>query len=334
MLRLGVLDQSPVPAGSGPADALAATCDLARLADRAGYHRYWVAEHHNSEGLAGSAPEVLVGAVAATTDRIRVGSGGVMLTHYSPLKVAEVFGVLACLYPGRIDLGVGRAPGSDPDTLVALAPTGTPTSLETYPARVRELVAWLEGATSDRGVAARPTAEPPPEVWLLASSIDSASIAAHLGLPLAWADFITTGDGAPIVRAYLDQYRPSPGRPEPRALVAVGVICADSDAEAHRLASSVYRWRAGGLRGPVPPPDPAPGDRPSDDTPAPGPGTGVTRVGPRRRPLVVGSPATCRDRLSAIADAHGVDELMVVTIVFDHEARRRSYELLAEAFAL
>lgn len=333
MLRLGVLDQSPVPAGSGPADALAATCDLARLADGAGYHRYWVAEHHNSEGLAGSAPEVMVSAVAAVTERIRVGSGGVMLTHYSPLKVAEVFGVLACLYPGRIDLGVGRAPGSDPSTLVALAPTGTPTSLETYPARVRELVAWLEGATSDRGVAARPAADPPPEVWLLASSIDSASIAAHLGLPLAWADFITATDGAPIVRAYLDQYRPSPGRPEPRALVAVGVICADSDAEARRLATSVQRWRAGGLRGPVPPPV-TPGADGTDDGTGEAHGPGSSPLPPRRRPLIVGSPATCRDRLTAIADAHGVDELMVVTIVFDHEARRRSYELLAEAFSL
>ena len=211
-MRLSVLDQSPVPEGASPGDALHNSIDLAVHADRLGYHRYWVAEHHNMEGLAGSSPEILIGQIAAATERIRVGSGGVMLSHYSPYKVAENFRVLDALHPGRIDLGLGRAPGSDQRTAHALARGGVPLSVEYYPSLVQEVLHFLyDELPADHalgGVRARPLGTTHPEVWLLASSADSAGLAAHIGLPLGWAHFIA-GGGAEVVTAYRAQYRPS-----------------------------------------------------------------------------------------------------------------------------
>jgi luciferase family oxidoreductase group 1 len=320
-LRLGVLDQSPVPVGSTASEALANSLDLARHAGRLGYVRYWVAEHHGMDGLAGSSPEIMVGAVADATERIRVGAGGVMLTHYAPLKVAESFRVLHGLHPGRIDLGIGRAPGSDMATALALAPTGRPVAIERYPDQVDELLRYLDGA--DGQIKATPRSPGGPDVWVLASSVDSASIAAHFGLPLGWAHFITMADGEPIVRAYLDQYRPSARNPEPTASVAAAVICADTDAEAQLVASSVRRWRAEGLRGPIPEPDPDLDRRAFAASRHPG-----------RKPLIVGDPDHCATELGRLATGHGVDELIAVTITHDHQARIRSYELLAEVFGL
>lgn len=319
-LRLGVLDQSPVPEGVSPGAALASSLDLAAHADRLGYSRYWVAEHHGMEGLAGSSPEIMVGAVASVTDRIRVGAGGVMLTHYSPLKVAESFRVLHALHPGRIDLGIGRAPGSDMATMTALAPTGRPVGIERYPNQIDELIGYLR---SEGRVRATPEVPGGPDVWVLASSVDSASIAAHFGLPLGWAHFITLADGPRMVQAYLEQYQPSDHHPEPVANVAAAVVCADTDAEAQLVASSVRAWRAHGLRGPIPAPDPSIGT---------GSRRPVAEMG--RKPLIVGDPEHCATELTELARAHCVDEIVVVTITHDHGARVRSYELLAAVMGL
>jgi luciferase family oxidoreductase group 1 len=329
MVRLSVLDQSPVPAGSTAARALANSIDLARRTEALGFDRYWVAEHHNTPALAGSAPEILVGAIAAATDHLRVGTGGVMLSHYSALKVAEQFRVLCELYPGRIDLGVGRAPGSDQRTAAALARGGRPTSIEFYPSQIQELVGLLHDelpADSPlQGISATPQGRPAPPVWLLASSIDSASYAAHFGLPLAWAHFIAFTDGAPMVRAYQEQFRPSVHHDRPAALVAAAVICADTDEEAERQAGSIRLWRQRGLSGPIPSLDEV------AEAAARGP---LLTALPGRTPPIVGGPDKVRAEITALADVFGVEEVMVVTIVWDHAARVRSYELLAEAFGL
>lgn len=323
MMRLSVLDQSPIPAGLTPGQALRNSIDLARLADGLGYHRYWVAEHHNMAGLAGASPEVLIPLLAEATRRIRVGSGGVMLTHYSPYKVAENFRMLEALFPGRIDLGLGRAPGSDMATAYALARGAQPSHPEHYPAMVTELAQFLaDDLPADhtlRTVKARPLGPTLPEMWLLASSIDSASLAAHLGLPLGWAYFIAAG-GDGVVRAYREGYQPSATNPEPVVALAVGAICADTHEKAELAASSVRQWRARGLQGELPHPS-ALTLSPADDPRA-------------RRPLAIGTPDEVRTELDELADAFGADELIVVTICHDHAARRRSYELLAKAYGL
>lgn len=326
-MRLSVLDQSPVPSGFTPGDALRNSIDLAARCEALGYHRYWVAEHHNTGGLAGSAPEILIGHIASATNTMRVGSGGVMMPHYAPLKIAENFRVLASLHPGRIDLGVGRAPGSDPVTMHALAPDHQPVSIQKYPAMVAELDGFLHDAlpadSPFRGrVQATPVPPTAPELWLLASSPDSAAYAAHFGLPLAFADFIAQTDGAPIVEAYRDDYEPSERHPEPQVLVAASVICAATYEEAEDLAAGVKLWRQRGLSGPIPSPDDV---RNHVD--------GPLAVAPSRKPMITGNPSTVATNVRAMAARYGADEFMAVTITWDHEARVRSYELLANQFA-
>lgn len=331
--RLGVVDQSPIAEGSTPSDALRNSIDLAQRCEALGYHRYWVAEHHSSGGLAGSAPEILVGQIAAATGHMRVGSGGVMLTHYSSYKVAEQWRMLHALFPGRIDLGVGRAPGSDQTTAAALAKGPGALSAEHYPAQVVELAAFLRDrpnpAGAFRDVRAQPLTDDAPPIFLLASSEGSAGIAAHLGMPLVWAHFIAHGDGRPIVEAYRDQYQPSDAWPEPVVMLATTAICAASTQEAAVAASSVQQWRATGLQGPIPEPT-APG------SPARAPeGRELLRINHRAgRPLLHGTPDHVRSELEALAVGFGTDEVLLVTITHDHEARVRSYELLAEAFGL
>jgi luciferase family oxidoreductase group 1 len=238
MLRLGVLDQSPVR-GGGPADAIHETLELAEICDRLGYSRYWLAEHHATPGLAGSSPEVLIGQVAARTSRIRVGSGGVMLQHYSPLKVAESFRVLEALFPGRVDLGIGRAPGSDQMTARALREDGSP---EYFPQQVADLVGFLHGELPPghpyARVLAMPTGPTAPEVWLLGSSDQSAALAAHLGTGFSFAHFINQEGGAEVTRGYRRAFRPSAWLEAPRSSAAVFVVCADTEAEARRLGKS------------------------------------------------------------------------------------------------
>jgi len=324
-MRLSVLDQTPVPSGTTTGGALRNSIDLARRCEALGYHRYWVAEHHNTHGLAGSAPEVLVAHIAEATDTIRVGTGGVMLPHYSPFKVAEQFQMLSALHPGRIDLGLGRAPGSDPLTAVALSPVNEPIHADRYPAMVAELDGWLrDDPPPDSPFGGRihttPHVDEPPPIWLLGSSPDSAALAAQFGLPLAFADFITQADGPAITRAYRRQYRPSEQHPEPRVVVAGSVICAPSAEEAEALAEPVKLWRQQGLRGPIPSPEQTAAHVP-----------GPLAVTPARGSMICGDPTDAARAVVEMTERHEADEFMAVTIVWDHAARVRSYELLAQA---
>jgi len=331
-IRLSVLDQSPIPEGSTGADALRNSIDLARLADRLGYHRYWVAEHHGSS-LAGASPEVLIGPLAAATTHLRVGSGGVMLPHYSPLKVAESFTILAGLFPGRIDLGLGRAAGTDPLTTFALQRDRRQAAPDDFHEQLIELLAYLGDRMPADHPFARLTALPGgperPETWLLGSSAQSAIWAGELGLPYAFADFINPG-GAEIARLYRERFAPSPESQAPRTAVAAWVIAAETREEAQRLAASSRMSFALLRRGrliPVPPPDKAIRWLEEHGERVDGPPSGGRRA-------ILGTPEECRAKLEELASEYGAEEAIAVAIVFDHAARRRSYELLADAFGL
>lgn len=333
MVALSVLDQSPVPSGCSPADAVRETVALARAADALGYRRYWLAEHHNTAALAGSAPEVLTAAVAAQTSSIRVGAGGVLLGHYSPLKVAEAFRVLHALFPGRVDLGLGRA-GADPQTTAALQPVPVePPPEEDHGRRVAELVAFLDGAEDGGphpGVTAVPAGTGSPEVWLLGSSPHSAALAAGLGLSFCFAHFITPRYGPIVVADYRRRFRPSARLGAPLAIAAASVVCAPSDAEAERLATSYQVWRLKrqAERGPVPSVEEA------EATAGALGELDRARMEQNRARLVVGGPDRAAAQLRALAEAFAVDELVLLTVCHDPKARLRSYELLAEAFGL
>jgi luciferase family oxidoreductase group 1 len=333
--RLSVLDQSPVAEGSSSAQALANTIDLARLADRLGYTRYWVAEHHGGPMLAGPSPEALVGPIAAATERIRVGSGGVMLPHYSPFKVAETFSLLAGLFPGRVDLGIGRAAGTDPLTAFALQRDRRQQQGDDFPQQLAELLAYLEDSLPEGHPFAHLAQHLPglpqrPEPWLLGSSPQSAAWAAELGLPYAFADFINP-QGAEIAALYRERFTPHAGREQrPRTAVAVWVICADSDEEARRVAASgrmAFTLLRRGRLIPIPPPDRAERFLAADA------GSGAGGASSRRR-TVIGSPDTVRAQLLEVLASYGAEELIAVNVTYSHQARRRSYELLADAFEL
>jgi luciferase family oxidoreductase group 1 len=331
-LVLSVLDQSPVPEGSTGGDALRNTLDLARLADELGYHRYWLAEHHNGPLLAGPSPEVLIGPVAMATSRLRVGSGGVMLPHYSPLKVAESFSVLAGLFGDRIDLAIGRAPGTDPMTTYALQRDRRQAAPDDFPDQLAELLALLENRIPPDHPFARLSKLPghpeAPEPWLLGSSPQSAIWAAELGLPYAFADFISPR-GAPIAADYRERFQDSHRLAAPHLAVAIWAICAETDEEAHRLAASgrmtMTLLRRGRLI-PVPPPDKALRFLQSEGL--------AVDTAPQGRRTIVGSPDTVQAGIREVVAEYGAQEAIVVSITYDHEARRRSYELIAEAFGL
>jgi len=333
-LAISVLDQSPVAAGATGADALRNTIDLAVLAEALGYHRYWVAEHHGGPMLAGPSPEVLIGPIAAATAVMRVGSGGVMLPHYSPLKVAESFSILAGLFPGRIDLAIGRAPGSDGVTAFALQRDRRQVAPDDFPQQLAELLAYLEDRLPPDHPFAHLAATLPgrphaPEPWLLGSSAQSALWAAELGLPYAFADFINPA-GVEIARSYRERFVDSQRLTTPRVAVAVWALCAESREEAEHLATS-SRWafvklRRGELIA-VPPPQEA--QRELEQLARSGAGAGL-----HRRRAVLGPGDEVRAELERIAAEYGAGEVIVVTITYDHAMRRRSYELLAEAFEL
>ena len=333
-MQLSVLDQSPIASGSTAADAVRDTVGLAQAAERLGYRRYWLAEHHGSASLAGSTPEVLVAHVAACTSSIRVGAGGVMLSHYSPLKVAETFRMLHTLFPGRIDLGVGRTAGTDdPATAAALQHGPEPLGLERFPGQLGDLVGFLGAGLDDEhpfaGVRAVPEGLGSPDVWVLGSSSTSAAYAADLGLRFCFAHFITPFAGPPVVASYRRGFRPSATLAQPEASVAVSVVCAETDAEAERLAAStrLARVRPGGSdAGPIP----------SVEEAEAYPYTELQRalLAQDRPRVIVGAPQRARDRMLDLAERFGVEELVVVTVCHDPKARLRSYELLAEAFGL
>ena len=332
MITLSVLDQSPVRSGGTPADALNETVRLAQATERLGYRRYWLAEHHGSEDFAGSAPEIMITRVAAATSKIRVGSGGVMLSHYSPYKVAETFRLLETLYPGRVDLGIGRAPGADHLTSVALA-YGSPIGIEYFPTKIADLTAFLTGGKPVTEALApvhvNPRADTVPEIWLLGSSDESARYAAHFGLSFSFAQFISPLGGEAVLDAYRRNFRPSPLLAAPRASIGVFVICADTEEEARRLGRSRDLWRLRidrGERKPYPSVEEAEAYPYTPDE--------LTHIERNRRRSFFGTPEQLKAQLTELAGQFGVDELVILTITHDPAARLRSYELLAEAFAL
>ena len=332
-MKLSILDQSSVVTGRGPDDAIRETLALAQRADDWGYHRYWLAEHHNSAAHAGSAPEILISAIAATTSRIRVGSAGVMLPHYAALKVAEQFRVLEAIAPGRIDLGLGRAPGSDGRTAYALNPNAG-TAADQFPQQIRDLLGWLgEGLPVDhpfRAVSASPAVPTKPELWILGSSDYGAQIAAFFGLPYCYAHFITEGAGSDEAMAlYRDGFRPSPANPRPLAALAVFALTAPTEAEAERLFSSralARIWRDQGRYLPLPSPDEAAAYPYSDSERG--------HVARLRSRALVGTPARVRAGIESLAAAHGADEVAILSPCHDAAARAESYRLLAREFGL
>ncbi len=351
-MKLSIIDQSPVPAGFTPTDALHNTIELAQLAERLGYERYWIAEHHAIEALASPAPEILIARLGAETSQIRIGSGGVMLPHYSPMKVAEVFRVLHALYPGRIDLGVGRAPGGTPLESYALWRTrGENPQSDDFGQQLVELLAFLNRRFPANHPFSRIKLSPEmpggPEVWLLGSSMWSASAAAQLGLPYAFAHFIDPVSTRLAIEHYRSHFKPGNyGLSQPYTILAVGALCADTDEEAERLISSarVFRRRIRrGELGAIPTPEQAireltvsaaaPDDQSSKFLARSfaGEGQGDGSEFPR---YVVGAPDKVRDHLIDMASVLHADELMIVTVMHGHQERKYSYQLLADAFGL
>ena len=333
-MLLSVLDQSTVISGRSPDASIRESLALAKHAEALGYRRYWVAEHHNSDSIAGSAPEVLIAAIAATTERIRVGSAGVMLPHYSALKVAEQFRVLEAIAPGRIDLGLGRAPGSDGLTAHALNPNAA-TAAEHFPAQVRDLMAWLAGEKlierhPFRDIRAMPSGPTLPELWMLGSSDYGAQVAAYFGLPFCFAHFITEGRGCEeALSIYRDGYRPSERHPEPYAAVCVWALAAETQTEAERLFSSralARLWRDHGVFAPLPSPEEAAAYPYTDADQA--------RLERLRARTLYGTPDVVGAKLRALAADLGVAEMAILTTVHCPAARRRSYSLLAREFGL
>jgi len=330
---LSVLDVSPVSSGSNGTRALRNTLDLAQFADRLGYKRYWLAEHHNLPTIASSAPEVMIGHVANETERIRVGAGGIMLPNHAPLKVVETFRVLEALHPERVDLGIGRAPGTDPVTATALRRSRDGLGAEDFPQQFGELLAFAsEGFPEDhpfRSVVAMPSEVRLPPIWLLGSSGYSAQAAGEMGLGYAFAAHFSPADPAPAMRAYRESFEPSEDFERPSTILAVAVICGESDEHAERLASSMelawVRIRSGN-----------PGPLPSLEEAMNYSYTAAERrlADAYRLMQIAGDPRTVRARIEKLAKRTAADEIMVTTSVYDHAERLRSYERLAEVFGV
>ncbi|BDI30338.1 N5,N10-methylene tetrahydromethanopterin reductase [Capsulimonas corticalis] len=332
-LRLSVLDLSPVASGSSGRDALNNTLDLARLADDLGYHRYWLAEHHNTALIASGAPEVMIGHVASVTKRMRVGSGGVMLPNHAPLKVAETFKTLEALHPGRIDLGLGRAPGTDSLTALALRGSREALNADDFPEQLSDLLSFFSGEFPRnhpfQRIVAIPNGVEAPEVWLLGSSDFSARLAGQLGLGFAFAHHINPEPAMDSLRLYREYFRPSDYFAEPHSFVGVSVICAPDDDEASTLAAPIDLALLRLVQGRYSPlatvEEALAVDYSAQEREA---------IRHNRQRLFTGSPETLRARLSAFAKEAGVSELMITTMTHSHAHRRRSYELLAEAFQI
>jgi len=331
MIPLSILDLSPVSAGSTPSQALRNSLDLARSADGLGFARYWVAEHHNLPAIASSAPDIMIGQIAAVTRNMRIGSGGVMLPNHAPLMVAERFKVLEALFPGRIDLGLGRAPGTDPATSYALRRRQGISEEDDFLDRFNELM-LLETRGFPAGhpfhnVRAMPSDVKLPPIYLLGSSDYSAQLAGHIGAAFSFAHHFANFDAAEAMQLYRDNFKPSPSHDRPYAILATHVVCADTDQEAERLAATVdlnIVRRAKGEFLPLASPDDAIN---YDYTPV-----DRARIAQNRTRLSVGSPEMVKAKLMPLIESTKADELMVTTMLFDHTARKRSYELLAKAF--
>jgi len=322
MTPFSVLDLAPVPVGSTPADALRNTLDLARHADRLRYTRYWLAEHHNMVGIASAATAVVIGAVAAGTTSIRVGAGGIMLPNHAPLIIAEQFGTLESLYPGRIDLGVGRAPGTDPRTLRALR--RDPSSADTFPQDVLELQALLGPLQPGQFIQAVPGTGLQVPIWILGSSLFGAQLAAMLGLPYAFASHFAPDALMPALQVYRERFQPSARLERPYAMVGVNVIAAETDEAARRLFTSAQQQftnRLRGSRGQLP--------APIEDIDRYWSPAEKEQVSKMLVCSFVGSPEVVREELGRFVERTGADEVIVAAAIHDHGARLRSYELLA-----
>ena len=332
-IPFSVLDLSPIPAGARPGEALRNSIDLARRAEEWGFHRYWVAEHHNMPGIASSAPAVLIGHLADATDHMRIGSGGVMLPNHPPLVVAEQFGMLEALHPGRIDLGIGRAPGTDQVTASALRRSAAALSDDDFPEQLGQLLGFFQGTFPEghpyRKIRAVPGLGDMPALWLLGSSGYSAQVAGMLGIPFAFAHHFMPANTLPALELYRSSFRPSAVLDQPFAMIGVSVLCAPTDEEARFLHGSsrlqMLRHRTG-VPGAVPSPEEAasfaysPRDLAIIDS-----ATGAH---------VVGDPAAVSAGLDELMEATQVDEMMVTSVTFDHKARLRSFELIAELTGL
>jgi len=332
-MKLSVLDQSTASQGRTQDVAIRETLALARHCERLGYHRYWVSEHHSTDSIVGTAPEILVSAIAATTERIRVGSAGVMLPHYSSLKVAEQFRVIEAIAPGRIDLGLGRAPGSDQLTSYALNPNLN--AADEFPRQVFELRAWINDQPLQAGhpfasIKANPRGPTSPEIWILGSSDYGAHLAAHFGLPYAFAYFFSDGMGVErALEIYRSNYKPSERHPEPQATICVWALAADTEEAARRLARTREHHRIErerGLRRALQSPDELAGQQ----------YTHIDQItlDKVRRKEVVGTGEQVAEKLDTLARQLALEELAIVTWTYEPEPRHRSYELLARAFNL
>jgi luciferase family oxidoreductase group 1 len=332
-VALSVLDLAPVPSGADVGDALRNSVDLSRRVEALGYRRHWVAEHHNMPGIASSAPAVLIAHLASATSTIRIGSGGVMLPNHAPLVVAEQFGMLEALHPGRIDLGIGRAPGTDQITALALRRSAEALSADDFPDQLGDLVDFFTGGFAPdhpfRQITAVPGRGHMPQLWLLGSSGYSAQVAGLLGLPFSFAHHFSAANTLPALALYRKAFRPSEVLSEPCAMIGVSVLCADTDERARWLAGSgrlaFLRLRQG-----------RPGRVPSPEEAAAHPFTDAERafVEQWAANSVVGGPASVERQLDDLVERTGVDELMVTTMTYDHADRVRSYELVAEMAGL
>ncbi|WAH39148.1 LLM class flavin-dependent oxidoreductase [Alicyclobacillus dauci] len=332
MIRLSILDQSPISQGSNAREALQRTVAVAQTAERLGYQRLWVSEHHDTTSLAGSTPEILIAHLAAKTNHIRIGSGGVMLPHYSAYKVAENFRMLEALYPNRIDLGLGRAPGGMPRSTMALQEGKVRAA--NYVQQVEDLMAYLTDTLPDDhrfpGLTAAPVIDTVPEMWLLGSSDGSAHVAAQKGTAFTFAHFINGDGGVDAVRMYKDQFQPSVLYSEPQASVAIFCICADTDEEADTIASSLdlsLVMLANGQR--------------ADGTPSietaksyPYNRYELALIKENRKRMIVGSPVSVKQQIEHLAASYGVNEVIIATTTHQFEHRLRSYGLVANAFNL
>ena len=332
-MKWSVLDQSPTSAGSSQDTAIRESIALAQHCDALGYERYWVSEHHNSGSIVGTAPEILMAAAAATTRRIRIGSAVIMLPHYSALKVAEQFRVLEAIAPGRIDLGVGRAPGSDGLTARALNPYSN--AAEEFPRQVQELQHWVSGIPLPQGhpyrsIMALPMGSTSPQLWILGSSAYGAQLAAHFGLPYAFAYFFSDGAGVDeALGLYRRNYRPSERYPRPCPTICVWALAADTDHEARRQATTREYWRAGfekGERLPLSSPETAHAHIYTSAEQA--------MIAKLRENALVGDPRQVADKLNALARRLELEEIVINTWTFDPAVRRHSYALLAQALGL
>ncbi|MDD8001352.1 LLM class flavin-dependent oxidoreductase [Bacillus cereus] len=333
MIKLSVLDQSPISDGSTATQAFSHTVTLAQEVEKLGYTRFWVSEHHNSVSLAGSSPEILISHIAAKTERMRVGSGGVMLPHYSPYKVAENFRVLEALYPNRIDLGVGRAPGGMPIATRALQ-EGKMVSLDQYPEQIADVAMYLHDQVPENhhyaNLKATPVIPTSPDMWLLGSSGESAKIAAQQGASFAFAQFINGYGGPEVMEAYQKQFQPSYLGDKPKSIVAIFVICGETNEEAEKIASSldlsILLLEQGKRTTGTPSIETAQNYSYSTYD--------LFRIKENRQRMIVGDPSSVKEKIINLSKVYNTEEFMIVTITHRFEDKLNSYRLLANAFNL